>query len=125
MRVRFLVVAAVALCAIPLGANAASMKIEPLSPQVGVGQLAAFTMYVDTQGADINAFEGLVGYDAKKLEFKRVADGDSIITTWLKKLSVSESGKLAFSGIIPGGYNGGKGKLVTVYFTVRATGEGV
>ncbi|MEK7133713.1 MAG: hypothetical protein AAB804_01420 [Patescibacteria group bacterium] len=112
------------LWGIPFAVGAATFVSEPLSDQVGVGQLAAFTLFLDTQGKAINALDGAVLYDEKKFEFKGVVDGGSIISAWLRKLGTEGPGQLLFSGIIPDGYEGGRGKLFTLYFIARDVGDG-
>src|SRR3989344_2780340 len=111
------------LLGMPFAAGASTFVGTPPDQTVGVGQLAAFTLFLNTEGESVNALDGTVSYDAEKLTFKSVADGDSVVTVWLKKLAVTRRGELSFSGVIPGGFTGGQGKLLTLYFTAREPGE--
>jgi hypothetical protein len=79
---------------------------------------------IDTQGYSMNAIEGAISYPEDLLDLVDVRTGDSIVSLWLEQLQPSQKSPASFSGIIPGGYLSPKGKLVTLVFRTKASGQG-
>ncbi|MBP6855159.1 MAG: hypothetical protein KBD26_03330 [Candidatus Pacebacteria bacterium] len=63
------------------------------------------SVLLDASGDDINAIEGTLYYDDNFFELVDIVDGNSVVTSWVKK-PVEEGGKITFSGIMAGGYLG-------------------
>ncbi len=59
---------------------------------------------VDTENQNDNAFEGEMSY-SNNLRPIEITSGQSIVTTWLE-YPEALSGKIRFSGIVPGGFSG-------------------
>ena len=81
------------------------------------------SVYIDTEGEDLNAYEGGVRYPQDLLELIGVRDGSSIATIWLAPPALRD-GDVVFSGITPGGYRGENGFLFSLVFRARQTGAG-
>jgi len=83
-----------------------------------------FSVHVllDTNDQVINAVEATVTIDTR-FDIKEIRDGDSDITFWLTRPSAQEN-KVAFSGIVPGGVNKEKTKIVTFVLTAKENGMG-
>ncbi len=123
MRMRILYIATgVLLTVMPLSAHAASFVNAAPSEGGGIGQLVVQTITIDTEGDTINALEGKVSYDPRKLEYKNSSTGNSIISAWLENPTVAKDGEITFSGVIAGGYGGKGGIVLTLYFLAREVG---
>jgi LPXTG-motif cell wall-anchored protein len=59
----------------------------------------------------------------KGLTFVRSNDASSIISLWIEKPKLTANQEIVFSGIIPGGYAGRGGKLISLIFTGKSLGE--
>ena len=81
------------------------------------------SVYIDTEGEDLNAYEGGVRYPTDLLELKEVRDGGSIATVWLTSPAL-ENSDIVFSGITPGGYRGESGFLFSLVFRAKQVGRG-
>ncbi len=81
--------------------------------EVGVGQLNEVGVFVDTQGEATNAFQGEIAFASDMLDIAQFRDGSSIVSLWIERphIDPTDPGKIIFSGIAPGGYNGDKGML--------------
>lgn len=69
------------------------------------------TLTVDTENEEINALEGVVSVSSS-LQNLNAQNGNSVIPIWIERPEY-QNGKIRFSGIIPGGFNG-KGKLFEI-----------
>ncbi len=70
---------------------------------------------IDTEGKDINAVEMHLGFNPGEFQIKDVSDGGSIVNLWVQKpIFSNDAGTLDFSGIIPGGYTGTEGNVITI-----------
>lgn len=87
---------------------------------------------LDSSGEDINAIEGVLYYDDNFFDLVGIADGNSIVTSWINKPK-DEEGKIVFSGIMAGGYLGtidpitnnvGPGILFELMLVPKTEGEG-
>ncbi|MER3570100.1 MAG: hypothetical protein C4348_00585 [Patescibacteria group bacterium] len=82
------------------------------------GEDIVVDVYIDTEGNSINALETEIALP-KDLNFKDYFIGDSIISFWLEKPYLERRSEnigdiVKFSGIIPGGYIGKRGKLASI-----------
>jgi hypothetical protein len=98
----------------------AEMSVFSEAKRVGLGELK-IDVLLDTQGEAVNAVEGTLVFPQNFLALSRISDGDSAVNFWLQKPKLESGGRLTFSGIIPGGWNG-KGKVFSAVF--RALEEG-
>ncbi|MFA5831310.1 MAG: hypothetical protein WC878_05770 [Candidatus Paceibacterota bacterium] len=89
------------------------------------------SVFLDTEGETLNAFEGKISFPVDLLEEKEIRSGDSLINFWIEKPSSltdgkgGKSGEIIFSGITPGGFLGTKGILVSVVFRAKQKGDGI
>ena len=67
-------------------------------------------------GESINALEGELVFSGNYASLEAVSDGNSIINFWIKRPQATANNHLEFAGIIPGGFQGGKGTLFTLIF---------
>lgn len=77
---------------------------------------------LDTNGQMINAVEGTIAVD-DLFTIKDIKDGDSNITFWLNRPQ-QDKNAVSFSGIIPGGINSQKTKIVTMVLNAKEEGQG-
>ena len=74
----------------------------------------------------INALEGEIVFLSDRADLELINDGNSIINFWIERPRATEGGRIEFAGIIPGGFQGGKGRLFTMVFKSKnqlAAGE--
>lgn len=107
---------AAAMIGMPLGAQAAVFYFGAPSQEVSVHKLFEVGVFVNTEGENASGVQGEIIF-AKDLELREVRDGASIIPFWLERPSAAGS-RVAFSGIVPGGYSGTQGFLFS--FVVRS-----
>lgn len=81
--------------------------------------------FLNTENEDINAMEGKIIFSTYLLELKEIRDGNSIINFWIERPENNLSGKINFSGIIPGGYSGKKGLIFSVIFQAKNKGKDI
>jgi hypothetical protein len=97
--------------------------------QVGVGQEFPVGFFVDTEQEMVNAIEGTVVYDQRILALQEVRDANSIINFWIERptadAACTADCRVRFGGIVPGGFSGARGLVLTFVFTARAPGVSV
>ena len=94
------------------------------------------TFLLDPLGDTLNAFEGSLIYDTKKLIVGRIETDNSLVTNWIttpeRDNSPSGDNSIFFEGLTPGGFAGvfqngenkrEAGPLFSVIFSVKAEGE--
>ncbi len=110
----------------PASSQAAHLYFGVHTQQVGVGQEFPVGFFVDTEQETVNAIEGTIAYDQNVLTLKEVRDGNSIINFWVEHPAADPacagSCRVHFSGIIPGGFSGARGLLLTFVFAARTPG---
>ncbi len=111
-----------ALIVWPGSSWAATFNIKSSSPDLIVGDQVEFRVLVDTNNESINALAGSLEYSKETLRLDNFSDASSIINLWLERPSLDNSGLLKLSGIIPGGYSGSQGLVLTLNFTVIKSG---
>lgn len=75
---------------------------------------------LDTQGERVNAIRGEILFASETAEFRSWHDGNSIVNLWVQKPHV-EGNTISFEGVIPGGFEGSNGLLLTLQF--QGTGD--
>ena len=97
-------------------ANAASIFFEPQEINTTINSVEKVEIFLNTRDNEsVNAFEINVEYPIEFLKLNNWSDGNSIINLWIQKPENKE-GIFSFQGIIPGGYSGENGLLITLYF---------
>lgn len=101
---------------IPLEAKAAAISVKAEKDVVATGEEFPVTVNLDTRGQDVNSVKVTIAYAADILEFQKIVLEGSIVSFWIEPPEVKETGKLVMSGVIPGGFSGSEGRIVTVVF---------
>jgi len=101
-------------------AQAAELYFGVSAQEVGVRQQFEVGIFLNTNGQEVNAFEGSIEFPRESLELTEIRDGSSIVSFWIEK---PRKDNLFFSGIVPGGYNGERGYLFSLIFTATKIGE--
>ncbi len=104
-------------------AQAAQIYVKFESKQLAIGEEFPVVFYLDAEGEDINALEGVISFSTDSLELIDLSDAGSLFSFWVESPALSDSGKINFSGIVPGGYSGKQGSLFTAYFKALASGR--
>ncbi|MDO8493136.1 MAG: cohesin domain-containing protein [bacterium] len=107
----------------PFKTEASRLYFEPASISAGVGSVVKVQVLLDSSSEKINALEVAVKYPSGVLRLKDWNDGNSIINLWIQAPK-TEKGAVIFQGVIPGGYQGAKGLLLTLNFEVISRGSG-
>ncbi len=103
---------------------AANLTLSPVSGVYISGQTVTVTVYVSDNTQSINAVSGELMFPSNLLTVTSIKKDGSIISMWAEDPSYSNtSGKVNFEGVILGGYSGAKGKVITVNFTAKQTGQ--
>ncbi|TSC62679.1 MAG: Uncharacterized protein Greene041614_341 [Parcubacteria group bacterium Greene0416_14] len=103
---------------------AASVFVEPKNTEMRPGDSFEASVFIATENESINAIEGTVLFSEDLLMLEDVRDGASIVNFWIERPR-EEAGKIAFSGIIPGGYAGEKGLIFSAIFRAKKAGRGI
>lgn len=99
---------------------AATIEFDPQETTVGMSSPFLIGVTIDSE-TPVNALRIVIDVP-DYMEVLNVSDGNSIINMWVDRPHVTNSRQLVFEGIVPGGYSGIRGKLVTL--TVQAKKEG-
>jgi len=95
--------------------RAAEFGFDQSKLEMKVGEIVSNKVLIDTEGEAINAISVKIQYPQEVLKIREWSDGNSIINFWIQKPQVND-GIISFEGIIPGGYSGKNGLLLTVFF---------
>ncbi len=117
-------IASLLAIALPQVLFAAEISVESKAQTIAVGQQFEVGVFLNTNNESINAIEGKITFPQDLLEIKKISDGGSVINFWIEKPK-NESGQIAFSGIIPGGYDGKQGLILYSSFLTKKEGNGV
>lgn len=110
---------------LPACAGAATLGVTADQGSAVLGQSFEAHVTLDTNGEAMNAVQGDITFPAALFSFAGINDGDSPVTFWVEAPHEIVSGTVAFSGIVPGGFNGVTQSLVGVMLTPLARGAGV
>ena len=105
-----------------LTVSAATLSVSPSTGVYTEGQTFTVRVNVNTAGEAINAAEGTLSFDPRKLSVVGISKG-SVFNLWTAEPSFSNSkGTVSFSGGSPAGYRGGAGTILTVTFRSQGSG---
>ena len=109
-------------CALPV--FAAELSFTTAQPQLKTNQVFEVQLHISTPDQEVNAVQATVVYPKDELNLMDVRDANSIITAWIEKPSAALSvpGAYVFSGIIPNGFRGTDGELLTLDFEAKKSG---
>lgn len=120
-KILFLIFSTAGIMSIPAPLFAARFYFEaPAS--LRLGEQVEATLFLDTEGETINAIEGKIQFSEDKLSFSGINDGGSIINFWVEDPIINRN-EVRFSGIIPGGYTGEKGKILSISIEGKKSGK--
>ncbi len=121
-----IVIAAILVLGLGSLAEAATMSFTPSAGQYAVGQTIAVAVLLSSSDQSANAVSATISFPTDKLSVTSVSKAGSIIQLWAAEPSYSNAGgSVAFEGIIPNpGFQGAGGRLVTIYFKIKAQGQG-
>ncbi|MBI2552806.1 hypothetical protein HYW17_05935 [Candidatus Uhrbacteria bacterium] len=102
-------------------ANGAELYFGAPAQELESGRITEVGVFLDTQGEEINAVEGVVVYP-KLLELQGVREDNSMISIWIERPHPSASG-VEFSGITPGGFSGSRIYLFSLVLRAKKAGE--
>lgn len=103
--------------------DATVISIDGLN-DIGVNQEFSVNLMVDNEKDTINAIEGYLYFPSDLLSLEKISDGGSIISFWVERPLIGEKNQVRFSGIIPGGYDGGNGLVFKIFFKTKKEGTG-
>lgn len=98
-------------------ARAARIFSELKSFQENGKKFFEISVYLDTEGEDLNILTGEISFPAADLIFEKTLNGGSIVNLWLKQPIKSAEGKIGFSGAVSNGYLGSKGFVFSTIFS--------
>ncbi|MDP2864262.1 MAG: hypothetical protein Q8N73_01215 [bacterium] len=106
-------------------ANAATLYLYPSSGSYSVGQNFSVMVYVSSSDQAMNAASGAISFSQDKLQVVSLSKSGSIFSLWVQEPSFSNlSGTINFEGIVLNpGFTGSAGKIITLNFKARATGN--
>jgi uncharacterized membrane-anchored protein YhcB (DUF1043 family) len=111
----------------PLTAKAqeASFYLSPSGGSYDVGQTFSVNVFVNSEGAAINAAEAKVYFPTDKLKVIGLSKSNSIFSLWIKEPVYSNvNGIISFGGGLPNpGFRGSAGKVITISFLGKASGQ--
>ena len=113
------------LLSIVTPAFAVEIFFDAKTHEIAVGQQFQVDIALNASGEDINAIEGKIVFPNDILELKKITNANSIINFWIEKPKVESSGQITFCGITPGGYQGGRGLLLSLIFLSKKEGRGI
>ena len=124
-----LTIFSIMLCILLAGAHsvlAAQLLFTPEQLTVGIQQQFFIEFFLSTKDSEnINAIEGTLLYPHDLLDLKEIQDGNSIINFWIERPNRDTLGRIRFSGITPGGYQGQQGFIFGMTFQAVTSGDGV
>lgn len=113
-------------------AHAASVVFVPPDHTPGLNEEFSVDVLLDTEGASVNGIDATLTFTQATLSLVRVEDGSSIVPLWIERPRVLNN-TIAFSGIIPNGFNGlidpfdiqekKPGKIVRLVFRTTTAGN--
>lgn len=104
---------------------AANLRFAPSSGSYAVGRNFSVGVYVSTPNQAINAVSGIISFPSDKLEVVSLTRGGSILTLWVQEPSFSNTnGTVNFEGVVLNpGFIGANGRIITVNFRSKSSGE--
>lgn len=103
-------------------ASAAELYFGAHSKDIGLGQSFEIGVFVNTEREVVNAVEGKIIFPEENIIVQEIRDGGTIMNLWLEKPHLQNAGAITFSGIVPGGYAGGRGYLLSIIFKAEKEG---
>lgn len=99
----------------------AQISFDAKTTRAQIGEKFEVSLFVNAEQESINAFEGKIVFPRDILDLKEIRDGNTIVNFWIEKPK-NQNGAIAFSGVTPGGFNGGKGLIFSAIFEAKKEG---
>jgi hypothetical protein len=103
--------------------NAAQVSVIT-NNSVSQDQDVQVQIILDTQGASANAVQGKIIFPQNLFSLEKINDGSSAVSFWINSPKQSAPGEIDFAGIIPGGFNGSNGEILSFTLQPLANGTG-
>lgn len=105
-------------------AFAATLNFTPASGTHEKNKTFSVGVYVGSLDKSMNASSGTVTFPTDKLQVVSISKSGTIIDFWAQEPSFSNTaGNVKFEGVVlPPGYQGGNGKILTINFKGKASG---
>lgn len=105
-------------------AEAATLFISPPAKSLKIGEEFGFDLYLNTEGADVNATQATVQFPTDMLELASVNRSGSVFNFWVEEPVISnEDGTLKFIGGTSKAVSGVSLKVLTLQFKARGAGK--
>ncbi|HDQ16671.1 MAG TPA: hypothetical protein ENN31_00945 [Candidatus Vogelbacteria bacterium] len=112
----------VIIFSLPSSVLAGQFSLQTYKPEIRVGEDVVVNLFLNSEGENINAFEGVVVFDNDLLEIEEIRDGNSIVNFWIER-PTEQKNQIIFSGLTPGGFNGAEGLMFRIIFKGKNEGE--
>lgn len=112
------------ICAVLVSAgsvNAAVISFDPQDSTVGTASPFLIGLTIDSD-VPINTIKGVIDVPSS-MEILDASDGNSVINMWVERPHITDAHQLVFSGIIPGGFAGYHGRLLTLNVRAKQLGS--
>jgi hypothetical protein len=105
--------------------NASSLYFSPSSGEYELSKVFSVNVFVSSLDQQINAVSGTISFPKDKIEVISFSKAGSIISFWVQEPSFSNSvGTLSFEGVVFNpGFIGSSGKIITINFKTKGTGN--
>lgn len=116
----------------PLYVVAANLSFGGDSRSFHVGEIREVDVLLDAEGTSLNVVAGTILFSSEMLSVDRIETDGSPVDIWIERPTVSSSGAITWSGMIPGGWSGVRGAFFTgvrpgtlfkIFFKVVRSGE--
>ena len=116
---------AAAWLALPASLAAPAPAINIIGPTAAVreGGRAIVEVRLVTGEDAINTVGGTIKISSQDLAVDSISDGNSIINYWVERPVAAADSTVRFSGVVPGGFSGDKGRLFSIIFKAQKSGE--
>jgi len=113
------------LAVFSVNAQEASFYLSPQEGNYEVGKTFGVDVLINSEGAAINAAQAKINFPPAILKVVDISRPDSIFTLWVQEpVWSNERGEISFGGGLPSpGFRGKAGKVMTIFFQGKITGE--
>lgn len=105
------------------GAGAASLSFDIVPQIVQEGDVFVAGLKLESPAEKINVLDGAILFNKDILQVEDVSTGNSIFSLWTRTPVFSnQSGKIMFTGGVPGGFKSSAGNVLKVVFSAKKEG---
>jgi len=105
-------------------AQAAQFSLTSENKNIKVGDQFEVKVLLNAENDSINAMEGVLVFPQDAVVLKEIKSGNSIISFW-SQAPKATGNKVDFSGVIPGGYAGRNGLVLSLIFEAKTENASV